>query len=569
MQLVFDRDGVEVELDVRPNRPDATVADLARALCPDRHPIEGDVPGGLVVGGRPVGPELGLEEIGLHDGVTVRLPGPTPRPQAHGHPAELRVIGGPEAGRVIVLAAGDHAIGRDGGVDVDLVDPTVSRRHCTLTVSPAGECRVEDLGSLNGTWLDGEMLPGAGAGAGAVVVDPGAVLRFGDVPCVVGPAAGVDRPAAADPLRLVRQTGRIPFNRPPRVLPAPVSVTELTAPTPPARRTAPPFNLISLVAPLVFGVGMAVLVNPAYALLALLSPVMLMGNWVDGKWRDRKEGRASSKEFEKELGQLDQGLRRLRIEEARRRRAAVSDVCEVIRRATTPSVHLWERRRRDHDFLVLEVGTGDLAWRPPVRLDGSAPSPRVSESIERHAVLRDVPVTVDLAEGGVVGIVGPRDAALALARSLLCQTAVHHGPADVATAVLVSPTAGQDWDWGKVAPACPGPERGRERPDARGRPRRLRGPPAVASWADRTSVEHAVLGRRHRGRRQEGRCRTGAPPRARRRQPHRGPQLHRPCRAAGQGRSFGRHRDRLGGGPAPPPCARPSWSSRPSPAPRQ
>jgi DNA segregation ATPase FtsK/SpoIIIE, S-DNA-T family len=52
----------------------------------------------------------------------------------------------------------------------------------------------------------------------------------------------------------------------------------------------------------------------------------------------------------------------------------------------------------------------------------------------------------------VVGIVGDRSAALALARSLVCQAAAHHGPADLGIAILTRDDRARDWDWAKWLP---------------------------------------------------------------------------------------------------------------------
>jgi len=46
-------------------------------------------------------------------------------------------------------------IGRDGRCDVRLDDPLVSRRHAVV-VSSAGEMFIEDLGSANGLFVNGD-----------------------------------------------------------------------------------------------------------------------------------------------------------------------------------------------------------------------------------------------------------------------------------------------------------------------------------------------------------------------------------------------------------------------------
>lgn len=68
-------------------------------------------------------------------------------------------------------------LGRDH-VDVVVDDPTVSRRHLRLTLTPGGTVAA-DLGSRNGTTLDGVRL------TGPTVVPPGAHLGFGDTVLVL------------------------------------------------------------------------------------------------------------------------------------------------------------------------------------------------------------------------------------------------------------------------------------------------------------------------------------------------------------------------------------------------
>ncbi len=48
-------------------------------------------------------------------------------------------------------------IGRDPKCEVFLNDRTVSRRHAHLSLQN-GRAHIEDLGSLNGTWVDGAIV---------------------------------------------------------------------------------------------------------------------------------------------------------------------------------------------------------------------------------------------------------------------------------------------------------------------------------------------------------------------------------------------------------------------------
>jgi DNA-binding winged helix-turn-helix (wHTH) protein len=60
-------------------------------------------------------------------------------------------------GRAHPLDDGEHVIGRDAGVAIELRSPTVSRRHARVTVAE-GIATLEDLGSKNGTSVDGSAV---------------------------------------------------------------------------------------------------------------------------------------------------------------------------------------------------------------------------------------------------------------------------------------------------------------------------------------------------------------------------------------------------------------------------
>ncbi len=86
-------------------------------------------------------------------------------------PARLSVLHGPDAGLEVAVPPIGVVVGADPSADIVLSDPAVSRRHCSLV--PKGEgFEVTDLGSRNGTLLDGVSLEKA-------VVPVGAVLRVG------------------------------------------------------------------------------------------------------------------------------------------------------------------------------------------------------------------------------------------------------------------------------------------------------------------------------------------------------------------------------------------------------
>ncbi|WAU86161.1 FHA domain-containing protein [Streptomyces sp. Qhu-G9] len=117
-----------------------------------------------------------LGEPPLMDGAVLSLGSPAqPGPDVDPAAAQLRVVAGPDAGGVHLLHGGRIDIGRSADADVPLDDPDVSRLHCAVTVAADGHVSVADLGSTNGTVLDGRRV-----GERPVRFAPGALLRVGE-----------------------------------------------------------------------------------------------------------------------------------------------------------------------------------------------------------------------------------------------------------------------------------------------------------------------------------------------------------------------------------------------------
>ncbi|OEV28095.1 hypothetical protein AN220_02895, partial [Streptomyces nanshensis] len=111
--------------------------------------------------------------------------------------ARLHVTGGPDAGGIHLLQGGTVHLGRSAEADVPLDDPDVSRLHCAVTVTDGGTVTVTDLGSTNGTTVEG-----APVGRQPVLLRPGATLRIGETTVRLEAAArGGPHPdaTAADP----------------------------------------------------------------------------------------------------------------------------------------------------------------------------------------------------------------------------------------------------------------------------------------------------------------------------------------------------------------------------------
>lgn len=75
------------------------------------------------------------------------------------HPS-LTIVKGPQSGETFELEDSEITIGRDPSNSIFLNDMTVSRHHAVIDLSglDSGAVTIQDLGSLNGTWVDGAII---------------------------------------------------------------------------------------------------------------------------------------------------------------------------------------------------------------------------------------------------------------------------------------------------------------------------------------------------------------------------------------------------------------------------
>jgi S-DNA-T family DNA segregation ATPase FtsK/SpoIIIE len=439
VQFVYDDGAAASELELRVEHPAASVADLAAAL----HAPRAD----LCIDGRTTPGSLGLDESGLVAGSLVSSGPRTTATSAPPGTAVLRVVGGLDAGTSLPLGPGSIVVGRGRAADLTLRDPALSRTHCRIHLGRDGEVTVTDDDSLNGTDVDGIPI------TKPTPVGPDALVTLGGaVQLRVLPAERIDPAVQLDPLREAGAGGTIPFSRPPRIA-APPDPEPLPLPAAPPQRANATFSIAALLAPLAMAAATAaVLKDLRFAALSLLSPLMVLANFVEARSRGRRSMRRDVREYTEQLQALRERMVEHRKLEMRRRRELLPDPAEVVARAHAPSPRLWERRADAPDFLLLGAGSGDLSWQPPLREErGGVPS-EVRELLADLGPLPGVPVPVDLSPGGVVGLEGDRGAALAVARSLLCQAVVTSGPADLTVAVFVDADRVGDWEWAKWLP---------------------------------------------------------------------------------------------------------------------
>jgi hypothetical protein len=129
-----------------------------------------------------------------------------------GTPLRLVMRRGPQVDRAFPILKDVVMIGRDAANDIIIADPEVSRHHSRIVQQANGMLTIEDLGSTNGTYLNGARLaapqaltPGDTIGLGETVV-----LQFqaatGDAGTTVAARGTYQGEAAPAPAQVYQST---------------------------------------------------------------------------------------------------------------------------------------------------------------------------------------------------------------------------------------------------------------------------------------------------------------------------------------------------------------------------
>ncbi|MCU1405171.1 MAG: cell division protein FtsK [Glaciihabitans sp.] len=399
-------------------------------------------PGGLP---HPTGQPRGMtfRHSGLMDGAVLTLGG-EPAPLGADAAAvvglaEIRFVGGSGSGRVRRLRVGETLLGTDSSGSAVIApaatDDTVP--VAAVTVVASGSTRVRALDGYPNLFL--ERTP-----VGSTALDwlPGMQLHIGGSVLSAHPITRSDAqliPSA--------DSGWLDYNRPPRLRP-PVSPLRFRLPAPPPAPSRNPLPWITAMLPALLGVSMAVLLKqPFYLLFALMSPVMMISSNLSSRRNGKKSHRRMLIEHGEILVSIGADVTATLAAEQHRRRVDTPDAAELMLAATAPTRRLWERRSTDADHLQLRVGSADLASAIDVedlaQLEHRRQQPRSNTA---------VPVTLSLAEAGVIGVAGDGDFSRRMGQWIVGQFAVLQSPRDLQVYVLGAPETITAWNWAHWLP---------------------------------------------------------------------------------------------------------------------
>ncbi|WP_026374184.1 FtsK/SpoIIIE domain-containing protein [Agrococcus lahaulensis] len=359
--------------------------------------------------------------------------------------AVLRVIAGPLAGQEFQLGRGHASIGRDAANDIVLADPLVSKRHARIEVGTHIE--VVDLNSANGIVVDGGLVS-------RLRVVPGAPFTLGDSTLAVRLVGAFD---ASGPDPVLERGGALMFNRSPRVE-ARYPGTAYKGPRLPKEMVERIFPWPMLVTPILLaGALFAMTNNPRSILIALMTPLMLLGNFINMRTQNGQKRKLEVQLFETRYEELEETLYREKPIEERIRGLEVPPVAEVFEHAMRLGPMLWTRRPEHWNFLSVRLGTCRAESRNSIKDEESQDGlpeyiERVERLRERYRYVDDVPIVESFSSVGSIGVAGPKSLASDALRGLAVQLYGLHAPNEVVTVAICDAEWTGELEWMKWLP---------------------------------------------------------------------------------------------------------------------
>ena len=382
----------------------------------------------LRLGGVIPSDELPLDRSPLRHG---SLFSASPGPDRPGPGWYLVAVAGPDTGAWIRLDGDPMVVGRGDHADLQVHDRALSRVHFRVWLDATG-ISIEDLGSENGTEVEGQPLEAAARLADGRYLHAGATT-FGIVH-----VDETDLPPGA-----VEQGPTAPFQRRFRAKLTPLP-SSLKHPTPPTERSeASRRPLISFAIPIVTALGMALLTGRYIFLLVIaLGPIFFAVDGIRRRKLQNREEAAKAELYEGQRRSLIENLGSARAEELRRDRWAGAPAGLASLLVAVGHQRLWERSTSDADFCQVAIGLHDRPSSIEVdnRPDGAEADDLPLDShwsaVLRHSLVNDGPLALR----------GPFDRLRALGRSLVMDVATSQSPNDVKIWLLTDGHAEKDWN---------------------------------------------------------------------------------------------------------------------------
>ncbi|MDR2180687.1 MAG: type VII secretion protein EssC [Synergistaceae bacterium] len=357
------------------------------------------------------------------------------------------------------------ALGRHGDNDIRMNGPQVSSLHAALRRTRDGWV-IEDLGSRNGTYVEGKSVNSAILEDGIPVFIGGFefflrgdLLHFKNTSGSVMFSSNLEHVNVRAMTKMVRYPF---FQRSPRLKPE-TEQLEVEVLSPPSRGSKPSVSWFSILLPPVMMatvmIGVASITRnvmtlyytvPMSAVSVIVSIVnynLQMKKWKQIQRRAEEKYAAHLKEREDVITAAESNFLQTlsAVNPGVRECAAIAERLER---------RLWERTVWDEDFLEIRLGTGQSSSNVKVKIPQAQLSieedPLLEEAKklkEKHAVLTGVPVKHSFLLSTITGLAGNRSAIQKTAWTIVMSLAAHHSYEDVKIVCLYPKSEKRAWEW--------------------------------------------------------------------------------------------------------------------------
>ena len=332
----------------------------------------------------------------------------------------------------------------------------VSSNHAILQYQ-AGVWRLTDNGSRNGTFVNGRCVREKQLHLGDVIYIYGLKIIIGtgflainDMDERTGIHTGqltpitrelVDQKLGSTGVHKNDEEEEGFFNRSPRRR-LPLEAKEINIESPPMPLNSNEIPLLLRMGGRMGGLAGGLLTgNILYSLTSLIFPFLTQG------YTEKQKKEYEEKRVKKYIEYLKTKEQEIQKEGSREQEILNRNYPEfsTVLRYSEETVHLWERRTRDDDFLMIRLGTGKLPLISEIRypearfeLEADPLEEKMHALAERNYYLREAPVLTSFTEDFVSGVTGSRLNVLNFFYHVVMQIVLLHSYDEVKTVFLLS-----------------------------------------------------------------------------------------------------------------------------------
>lgn len=387
--------------------------------------------------------------------------------------------------------SGRITIGRSASCDICYKNTFVSSKHAELTIN-GGEVYINDLGSTNGTFVNGRrvshhrLLPSQTiyimglkiiVGKGFISINnPDNLVKCGDT---LGKYIRQHISDAPDETLPDEEHSSNAFYRSPRFM-RKIETATINIDPPPQSPITESLPTFLTVAPAVT-MGMASVAMAAVSIVRLangdqdilsaipmlcMAVAMLMGTilWptVTKNYEKKKKEQKEQERQKKYTAYINSIRERIRSEikyqsEILNENSISAEYCAA--RIRQKQRNLWERSVGQDDFLTLRLGLGDRPLDCEIKYQQRRFSLEVDNLqeiqyrvAEEPKVLHNVPITMSLRDMPVSGVIGDRSKVTAFAKSLLVQLAALHSYDEMKLVIICDQDEYDTWKFARWFP---------------------------------------------------------------------------------------------------------------------